>query len=185
MERRKITARAKPPARTRPPAGKGAGGKKGGDPVRLAVAKAYLAFQRGGEFRDNPPVALRAEADRRLYVQLLRGMVRHRRLLESEIERFSGRPAAAQDATVATLGLLGLFQLRFLDRVPPHAAVHATVALAQAMGRSHAKGWINALLRNAQRTEERAEGAAQPGLPLAVRTSHPDLLVQRWEGQLG
>lgn len=154
------------------------------EPARLAALRDYLAFQRGESLREEPPAHLRAEPDRRLYVQLLRGMVRHRRLLEAELERLARRPLRRLDPAVAAAALLGLFQLYFLERVPAHAAVFETVGLAGALKQNRARGLINGVLRAALRegAESRAAFAA---LPLAVRTSHPDWMVARWTARYG
>lgn len=154
------------------------------EPVRLAAARACLAFLRGEPFRESAPGRIREEPGRRLYAQLVRGVVRHKRLLEAELARLTDRPPDKQAPEATTLALLGLFQLRFLERVPAHAALHETVGLAGALGCVRAKGWVNAVLRRAQReTAQRAAWLA--GLPVAVRTSHPDWMAARWQAHYG
>lgn len=73
---------------------------------------------------------------------------------------------------------LGLVQLLVLD-MAPHAAVNETVAIGE-----RARGLVNAVLRRAQRERETllADAAKQP---LAIRDSHPQWLVNRWEDQFG
>lgn len=154
------------------------------DPVRLAAVEAYLEFDRGGALRDVPPEGLPSPVDRRLYSQLLLGLVRHKRYLEAEVTRLSRGGARRPQRAVAALAMLGLFQLRFLSAVPAHAAVFETVQIAPRLGYGRAKGWVNGVLRTAQR--ELDSGAADPGtLPLAVRTSHPDWMVERWRERYG
>ena len=173
-------------SRTRRRGGKGATGAKqpGACPVRLAAARAYLAFGRGEAPAEEAPAHVREAADRRLFAQLLRGMVRHKRLLEAELARLTERPLAKQQPELTTLALLGLYQLRFLDRVPAHAAVFETVGLAPALGLGRARGWVNAILRRAQREQE-ASSAWVAGLPPQLRTSHPDWMVAGWRAQYG
>ncbi|MDH4246360.1 MAG: 16S rRNA (cytosine(967)-C(5))-methyltransferase RsmB [Deltaproteobacteria bacterium] len=156
---------------------------KRADPVRRAVAEALVAFQSGGGFRSDPPQTLKEESDRRLYVQLLRGVVRHWRLLESIILRLSNRSRENLDPVLGALAAMGLYQLKFLKQAP-HAAVFETVALAPTLGRTHGKGWLNGVLRSAQREDLRMPLEASP-LPLALRTSHPDWLVERWSSRFG
>jgi 16S rRNA (cytosine967-C5)-methyltransferase len=148
--------------------------------VRLAVARAYLQFEAGGGFRERPPARLSDVVQRRFYTQLLYAMVRHRRLLEAELSRLSTRPLERIEPELRTLALLGLAQLRILSGVPPHAAVNETVALAVPLGRARGTGWVNGVLRNAQRQPLDADT-----LPLAVRTSHPDWMVARWQSRYG
>ena len=76
---------------------------------------------------------------------------------------------------------LGAYQLLFLDKIPAHAAVGETVALAKEAGLERAAGLINALLRRIAEAGEK-----QPPVPgegsaayLATRWSHPLWLVER------
>ncbi len=48
---------------------------------------------------------------------------------------------------------MGIYQLKFMDRIPPYAAVNETVALAKRFCRGR-EGFINAVLRNYLRSEE-------------------------------
>jgi 16S rRNA (cytosine967-C5)-methyltransferase len=153
------------------------------EPVRLAVARALVAFLQGGPLAAEPPPALKGDAQRRLYVQLLRGVVRHLRLLEGEVARLGRRTLARIDVAPLALALLGLFQMRFLD-IPHHATIYETVGVAPALRAGHAKGWVNAVLRAAQREGLRGDETPEPQ-PLAVRTSHPDWMVERWRARHG
>lgn len=177
------------------------------DPVRLAAVRAYVAFRAGGTFRPTAPGALRETQQRRLYTNLLRGMVRHSRHLEAEAARLAKRPAQRLSAPVMGALVLGLYQL-FELRQAEHAAVFETVALLGALGQASAKGLVNAVLRGALRERAAAErgrqalagGATSPSplreapsppsrtwtvTGLAERTSHPDWLVQRWVRRYG
>jgi len=162
------------------------------DPVRLAALRAYAAFRAGGAFRATAPPDLRGPRQRRLYVNLLRGMVRHQRLLEAEAARLARRPAGDLSPPVLAALVLGLYQVLLLQQAD-HAAVFETVELLGALGQGRAKGLVNAVLRAALR--ERTARAPPPqlagakgnlsGRTLAERTSHPDWLVARWVRRYG
>ncbi|MFI5400335.1 MAG: RsmB/NOP family class I SAM-dependent RNA methyltransferase [SAR324 cluster bacterium] len=154
------------------------------DPVRLAAVRAYVAFRAGGTFRPNAPGALRETQQRRLYTNLLRGMVRHSRRLEAEAARLARRPAQRLSAAVMGALVLGLYQL-FELRQAEHAAVFETVALLGALGQSRAKGLVNAVLRGALREWASGSLRGETAVPLAERTSHPDWLVERWVRRYG
>jgi 16S rRNA (cytosine967-C5)-methyltransferase len=81
---------------------------------------------------------------------------------------------------------LGAFQLTALDRVPAHAAVDTSVALAKETAGIKAGGFVNAVLRRLGSAPERTkpEGAASPG-ELAESASHPTWLVERWLERFG
>ena len=79
---------------------------------------------------------------------------------------------------------LGAFQLTALDRVPAHAAVDTSVALAKEAGGARAGGFVNAVLRRLGR-DAAAPAPATERSPAADATgarphSHPAWLVERW-----
>lgn len=88
-----------------------------------------------------------------------------------------------RDQDIAALLRIGLYQLIYL-RLAPHAAVHETVAAADALNKPWARGLINAVLRNFQRRGNSLLEAVdrEP----AVRLSHPEWLLARvqtaWPG---
>lgn len=79
---------------------------------------------------------------------------------------------------------LGLVQLFFIDNIPDHAAVHETVQAARTLGIGRATSLINAVLRRAQ-ADRNTILLRLRRMPPSVRLSHPPLLVERWERDLG
>jgi 16S rRNA (cytosine967-C5)-methyltransferase len=147
----------------------------------VAAVKAFLDFERGLPPREPPP-HLAEESERRMYTRLLSGLLRHKRLLEAEVARLDRAKDARRDRVALALAMVGLLQLRELE-IPAHAALYETVEAASRLGYPRAKPWINGLLRAALR--ERESGAPEPAYPLAVRTSHPDWMVERWLDRYG
>jgi 16S rRNA (cytosine967-C5)-methyltransferase len=146
--------------------------------------KAFLDFGRGLPLREAPPAWVGTESGRRLYAQLLRGLVRHKRYLEEEAARLGGAGPRHLDRVVLAVAMLGLLQLRMLSGIPAHAALHESVELVSRLGYRRAKAWVNGVLRAALRELE--AGLADPSaLPLAVRTSHPDWMIERWRARYG
>lgn len=87
------------------------------------------------------------EADRALAATLVYGVTERRITLDYQIDRLASRPASELDLPVKTALRLGLYQLLFLDRIPPHAAVSETVSLVP----RKVSGFVNAVLRAATR----------------------------------
>ena len=83
-----------------------------------------------------------SEADRGLYTALVYGVTERLITLDYMIAALSKRVLSALDEEVLCALRLGLYQLAFMDRIPPHAAVSQSVALTPAKGR----GFVNALL---------------------------------------
>jgi len=123
--------------------------------------------------------------DRGLCQELVFGVVRWQRTLDWLIDRkTNGR---AQNLTLLILLRLGLYQLFWLDRIPDHAAVHETVELAKQFGFGPKAGFLNAVLRGyiRERDQTSAELENLKVMLPAVGWSHPDWLVERWQGRWG
>ncbi len=82
-------------------------------------------------------------ADRGLYTALVYGVTERLITLDYIIDSLSGRSVHTLDEEVLCALRLGVYQLAFMDRIPPHAAVSQSVSLAPAKGR----GFVNAVLR--------------------------------------
>jgi 16S rRNA (cytosine967-C5)-methyltransferase len=125
--------------------------------------------------------ALRAD-DRALCYELVLGVLRRQLWLDKLIEHYAGRDAATLDAPVRRALRLGLYQLRFLTRIPASAAVNESVNLAHEARLRSAGNFINAVLRRATREPDYDPAADAPNEleRLAVATSHPTWLVERW-----
>lgn len=115
--------------------------------------------------------------DRGLLEAIVFAALRHERRYAFVLSRWLARPLPAgnaKDRAVARLLLVGLAQLDALG-MAPHAAVGATVDAVKQLGRDGLAGLFNAVLRKATREPwPRADSRA-------IRTSHPDWLVRRFE----
>ncbi|TAM10591.1 MAG: 16S rRNA (cytosine(967)-C(5))-methyltransferase RsmB [Nevskiaceae bacterium] len=147
-----------------------------GASVRAAAARAVFATLGG---RNLGTALKEAEAeipigrDRALLQALAYGTVRDHRWLEALCGKLL-RNLATTPPEVVALVEVGLHQLRD-TRVPPHAAVSATVSACDLIGHAHARALVNAVLRRYLR-EARTLEAALPGTP-ALRFSCPDWLA--------
>ena len=127
--------------------------------------------------------------DRAFVTALVYGSVRRQRTLDGLITQLGTKPAEKQPPVLRLVLHLGLYQLRYLQAVPPAAAVNTSVDLAKANGLGKLSGVVNGLLRQYDRAT--AAGADPLVLPdhaitaLGVRHSYPDWLVALWVDQLG
>jgi len=126
-------------------------------------------------------------ADRALCHELVLGVLRWQLWLDRALEHFAKRPLEKIDLAVRLSLRIGLYQLRFLSRIPPSAAVNDSVNLVRAAGLQSAAGFTNAILRRADREAkyDPAENISDPIEKVAIQTSHPSWLIQRWTGALG
>ena len=124
-------------------------------------------------------------ADRGLCQEMVYGIVRWLATLDWLIARkTNGRE---QKPALQNLLRLGLYQIFWLQRIPPHAAVHETVELAKRSGYGAQAGFINAVLRGFLREADATRGllaelkTQQPALGF----SQPEWLVDRWRKHFG
>ena len=152
----------------------------GGDDLPRALAA----------FRD--PLA--DHRDRAMVTELAVGVFRWLAALDHVVLHAADRPRDRIDRDVLTVLRLGAYQLLYLDRVPPAAAVNESVRLVKQIGKSSAAGFVNAVLRRVAAVRQ------APGLPLppgeaadretalaylSVTASHPRWLVERWLDRYG
>jgi 16S rRNA (cytosine967-C5)-methyltransferase len=129
---------------------------------------------------------MRAE-DRALCYELVMGTLRRQLWLDALIEHYAGRSALKIDSPVRRALRLGLYQLRFLTRIPASAIVNESVNLAYLARLRSAAAFINAVLRRATREPDYnpALEVADPLERLAIETSHPVWLIKRWTKAFG
>jgi 16S rRNA (cytosine967-C5)-methyltransferase len=125
--------------------------------------------------------------DRALAHELVLGVLRWQLWLDKVIEHFAKRRIETLDVPVRLALRLGLYQVRFLTRVPAAAAVNESVNLVRSAKVSSAAAFVNAVLRRAIREGgyDSAAEVTDPIEKLAIETSHPDWLVQRWIESFG
>ena len=115
-------------------------------------------------------------SDRAFATELFYGMLRNLTLLDFWISQLRSDSLDDRSRDLLRLGLYQLFHLR----TPSHAAVFETVALAPKTSRS----LVNGVLRNAMRRATELQAAADAE-SLAVRSSHPEFIVERWTNAFG
>ena len=120
--------------------------------------------------------ALTDTRDRALVQELSYGTLRLLPRLEFLAAGLMHKPLKPGEGDLEALILVGLYQL-IATRIPPHAAVAATVAAARAQRRPWAAGLVNALLRRYEREKDTLE-AASAEAP-RVRWLFPDWLLGR------
>jgi len=129
-------------------------------------------------------------ADAALATEITLGVLRWRRLLDFLLDRHLKKPVQRLDLPVALTLRIGLYQLRFLERIPARAAVGESVELVKQARKTSAATLVNAVLRRS--AEEASIPSAEfvpPALAvverLAILHSHPAWLVERWFARFG
>ena len=129
----------------------------------------------------SPRVTALTPQDRNLCTTLVLGTVRWQIRLDVAIRAHLAKPNAKLDPAIRIALRLGLFQLHYLDRIPPHAAIGESVSLARKAGHDHASRMVNAVLRKLSQ-DPKPDVTTLPENPaeLAAATAHPQWLVERW-----
>ena len=107
--------------------------------------------------------------DAALATELTLGVLRWQRFLDFLIDRQLKKPIAKLDLSVALALRLGLYQLRFLERVPPRAAVNESVELVKRARKASAASLVNAVLRRA--AEDATLLVSAPGKQRSTKSS--------------
>lgn len=176
--------------------------------MRRAAIAALLDVERGAHSTE------RLRANEQPFVrEAVLGVLRRQLTLDSIHDAWGKRPASELDPEVRAAIRLGLYQLHFMDGVPPHAAVGETVG---AVGRASARSYVNGVLRRIERESRKVppdadRGGASPTKRLerpgrsvsffskkvfphpdddragylAAAHSHPRWLVERWLERVG
>jgi 16S rRNA (cytosine967-C5)-methyltransferase len=158
-------------------------------PARLAAFRILQQVETGAF----SSVLLAAEepqlkpVDRALCHELVLGVLRWQLRLDKLVEHYAQRSVESLDPAVRIALRLGLYQLRHLARIPASAAVNESVSLVRAARLSSATAFVNAVLRRAIREAEYdpGTGVTDPIERLAIETSHPVWLIDRWAKAFG
>jgi 16S rRNA (cytosine967-C5)-methyltransferase len=124
-------------------------------------------------------------ADHRLTTELVMGVLRWRASLDAAIAAASARPITRLDPEILIALRMGTYQLRFLERIPPHAAIDESVELVKHARKRSAAPFVNAVLRKLQSIVPQEVPIAKSPPDLAQRYSHPEWLVARWVDAYG
>ena len=128
------------------------------------------------------------DPDGDLLQHLVRGTLTYRARLDHILAPYLKKPLSRQHAKLRNLLRLGVYQLQYLDRVPPYAVVSESVILARhILGNPIAK-LVNAVLRGVAEDRKPVvfpDFDDDPIAYLALKTSHPQWLVARWIERYG
>lgn len=125
--------------------------------------------------------------DSAFVTELFYGTIQRKNTLDYVLNRFVSKGLDQLNNWVLQLLRLSLYQIGYMDRIPDHAAVNEAVRIAKRRGHRGISGMVNGVLRNILRTTDAF--AIDEELPaaqkIALRSSHPDWLIQRWIKQYG
>jgi len=148
-------------------------------PARLVAFSVLRKVETGGYASDlllSEAAALDTR-DAGLASEIVFGVLRWQAQLDYLIEHYSGR-GQKLDPEVRIALRMGMYQLRYLERVPAHAAVAESVELVKRARKRSAAGLVNAILRKVTRDPV-------PWPSREIELSCPEWLLARWERRFG
>ncbi len=158
--------------------------------ARELALQALVGVQGRGAYADKlvDSLAVRhalVSRERALLNELVKGTLRRRGTLDAALRLFLRQDLGSLPAWIQNALRLGAYQILFLDRMPPHAAVSETVRLARKYGHPGTAGLTNSVLRRMSevpRDEIRArlEAIEDLGERRVALASHPDWMLERW-----
>ena len=134
-----------------------------------------------------PPAPPGDPRDIALAEQLTVGVIKNLLHLQHLSSHFAARPLRSIEPAVRKILALGLYQMRFLTRIPVRAAVDEAVDQTRRIGLGRAAGFVNAVLRAAatRPSPPMPDPRVDPAGYAELVLSHPRDLFERLAAQLG
>jgi 16S rRNA (cytosine967-C5)-methyltransferase len=127
--------------------------------------------------------------DHGLATELVMGVLRWQSWLDQQLAAASSQKLDRLDDEVLVALRLGVYQLKFLSRIPARAAIFESVELVKGARKRSAASFVNAVLRTIAPTGPADIFAAivksSDSITLAQNAAHPPWLVARWTAQYG
>ena len=127
-----------------------------------------------------------SHADRQLAMKICYGVIRQGDYLNHLLTLLCKQPVNKIKPFVYHALSVGLYQLFFLDRIPPSAAVNETVhAVRAAHLPKQLQGFVNGVLRETIRKKNKLPQPHNPVEGNSPFLNHPTWLTKRWEHNYG
>ncbi len=148
-------------------------------PARWAAFEVLTTVARGKYASDTLLDCSRSleSRDAGLASQIVFGCLRYQAQLDYLISLYSGRKTTKLDGPVIIALRAAIFQVRYLDRIPPHAAIHESVEFVK-HHKPAAAGFANAVLRKVNRAPVEWPNAE-------IELCCPAWLLDRWTAHFG
>jgi 16S rRNA (cytosine967-C5)-methyltransferase len=116
------------------------------------------------------------------------GVIRWRLHLDHIIGHFSKTPLEKISPEILNILRMGIYQIKFMSKIPESAAVNTSVELAKKNGPVWVVKFVNGVLSNAARQMDSVpfpDKDSNLTLSIALQYSFPTWLVQRWLNRFG
>ena len=154
---------------------------------REAALKTLYAVEKEGAYLNIALMGVIEEfkldkRDSALCTTLAFGVERNRGYIDNIIKNLSSVKLKKISDWILNILRIGIYSLRFLDKVPPSASINECVNLAKRYGHKGSSGFVNAILRKALTSGDflPPEGSDEY---LAVYYSYPEWVIGKWRSE--
>ncbi|MBQ8392072.1 MAG: 16S rRNA (cytosine(967)-C(5))-methyltransferase RsmB [Clostridia bacterium] len=155
---------------------------------REAALKALYRCEKDGAYlnialRDILASSNMEPRDNALATNIAFGVMKNRLFLDNIIANISSIKLKKLSVWIINILRMGIFELRFLDRIPESATVNECVRLARRYGHSASGGFVNAVLRKAASSGDFLPDDTENDEYISIKYSMPLWLVDLWKSQ--
>lgn len=126
--------------------------------------------------------------DKALVTELVNGTLRNINYIDYVINRFSNTKTKKLKPWLLAVMRMTVYQLVYMDKIPPSAACNEAVKLAKLRGYAKLSGFVNGVLRTIAREYgaiDLPDEKTEPVNYLSVKYSHPEWLLEKWISEYG
>ena len=157
--------------------------------LRKTAANMLLNIEKNGAYINIQMNKLRKEAlcsekDVRLIGEIVNGVIKRKITLDHIISLHSSTKLKKIAPYVLNVLRVGVYQLIFMDKIPPNAAVDECVKVIKKSSVSRLSGYVNAVLRAISK-EDYTNLPENTADDISIKYSYPLWLVKRWENEFG
>lgn len=152
---------------------------------REAALKALAAVDKDGAYlniavRDILSASDMDPRDKALCTTLAFGVTKNRLFIDNIIENLSTVKLKKLSVWIHNILRIGIFSIKFLDRIPESATVNECVRLARRYGHGASAGFVNAILRAALKSGDFLPSEKTGAEYISLKYSFPMWLTKMW-----
>lgn len=158
---------------------------------RELILEILLMITKEGEYSH---IALRQVLDQYQYLdkkersfitRVVNGTLERMIEIDYILNQFSKVKVNKMKPVIRTIMRSSIYQLKYMDAIPPAAVCNEAVKLAGKRGFSQLKGFVNGVLRNISRNLEKVEYPEEDLRNMSVKYSLPTWILEQWIGDYG
>ncbi len=117
--------------------------------------------------------------------QIVYGVIERKITLDYILSQFLTQPLKKLNPQVLTILRMGVYQIKFMDKVPDSAAVNESVKLVKIVKCAFASGLVNSVLRKVSANEIKYPESDNKIFDLSIKYSCPEELVKHYINDYG